>query len=209
MTDDAVFIEAVDLLQPGFDFPHDDGLAFLALAQRYSQIRIESRFEQCADPFSDGRMFDVSRPHVVLRIWHAKLAQIARNGLHQRDLGPVEAGGQNKGVVAVVFGFAAHHRCETGIGETGIEPRLGATDVDRRPFASIKLHGMKPHMRPVMVAQLDIIGAFIDDDEAHVLKHGNALRKRNRAAVAPDLQAGARTVAPPPGSEIDAHREIG
>ncbi len=35
---------------------------------------------------------------------------------------------------------------------------------------------MKPHMWSITVVYLDIIGAFVHDDETHVLKHGNALR---------------------------------
>ncbi len=68
MTDDAVFVEAVDLRQQCLDFARDGGLAFIALLWRNRQIGIKTHPEQRHDPLGDRRMLDVGRPHVVLRI---------------------------------------------------------------------------------------------------------------------------------------------
>ena len=60
-------------------------------------------------------MLDQRRPHVVLRIRHAELTQVARQRADQRNVAPGEIARQRQRVVAVVLGTAAHDHEEGGL----------------------------------------------------------------------------------------------
>ncbi len=141
------------------------------------------------------------RPHVVLRVGDAHLAQIARDGADQRDVAPLQPGAEHQRVVAVVLGAAAHHRHEGGF-----EARLQRFDVEGRAVGALQQHVVQPHLRGSGIVRLDPVGALVHDLEAHVLQHGHALGQRDRLLAAPDLQARAGAVALAATVEVGAER---
>ena len=91
----------------------DDCAVSRACALRTPSARGSNRaWNSSHDLRGDARVLDQRRPHVVLRIRHADLAQEARDGADQRDIAPRQAGRQHQRVVAVVLGAAAHHHDE-------------------------------------------------------------------------------------------------
>ena len=100
------------LPQRRLDLGDDRRLALGARRPRPSSARIEARVEQLDDLGGERRVLAQRRPHVVLRIGHADLAQEARDGADQRDVAPRQPGRHHQRVVAVVLGDAAHHHDE-------------------------------------------------------------------------------------------------
>ena len=76
---DAVLVEALDRLQRGLDRARAIAPRARPSSRRDVEPRIEARVEQRDDVGRDARMLDQRRPHVVLRIGHADLAQEARD----------------------------------------------------------------------------------------------------------------------------------
>jgi hypothetical protein len=74
---DAVFVEALNLSQRGFDRAGDLGLARLALVGGNIETRIEARVEQTHEIGGDRGVLDQRRPHIALGIGHVDLAQKA------------------------------------------------------------------------------------------------------------------------------------
>ena len=126
------------------------------------------------------------RPHVVLRIGHADLAQEARDRADERDVAPGEAGRQHQRVVAVVLGAAGHHHQEAGF-----QPLLGIEQVDLAGAGLLQHHVVQPDVGPVVGIEPDVVGLLVHHAEAHVLEHRHALRQRDRPAEAPHLEADA------------------
>ncbi len=150
-------------------------------------------------------MPDQGGPHVVLGIGHADLAQIARQGAQQRHLPPCQPGDEHQRVVAVVLGVGAHDG-----GEAVVEPPLGGFEIDRTVPDEFQQHVVQPELLRVRAAGLGVIGALVDDPEPHVLEHRHALRQRQRAAVAPQLEASrADIVVAGSALEVDAERGVG
>ncbi len=205
MAQDAVFVEARNLGEPGIDLGEHRALALLALGRRHRKAWIEARLEQRRDSRREAGMLDEGRPHIVLGIGHADLAQIARQGAQQRHLTPRQSGDEHQRIVAVVFGVVAHDG-----GEAVVEPPLGRFEIDRAIADEFEQHVVQPELPLVRSAGLGVIGALVDDPETHVLEHGYALRQRQRTAVAPQLETGrAGIVAAGAALEIDAERSIG
>ena len=146
--------------------------------------RIEPRVEQLDDLGGEAACLRKRRPHVVLRIRHADLAQEPRDGADQRDVAPAEPRRHHQRVVAVVLGDAAHHR-----DERRFQRAPSAAEIGRPPSA--RSSTMSCSQASTGVALADLEGALVDDAEAHVLQHRHPLRQRDRPAVAPDLQADA------------------
>ena len=198
---DAVLVEAFDRAERGLDLGDQRRLLLGALVLRHFELRIEALVEQLHDLRRDAGMAPQGRPHVVLRIGHAHLAQEARDGAHQRDVAPLRARGQHQRVVAVVLGAAAHHRHEAGF-----QPRLQRVEVERRAVRALQHHVVQPHLGGAGIARLDLVGALVHHLEAHVLQHGHALGERDRVLAAPHFQAGAGGIALAPAVEVGAER---
>ncbi len=139
---DAVFVEAVDRLQGGLDRRRDGRLARRALVRRNAELRIEAGVEQRDDLGGDAGMLAQRRPHVVLRVRHADLAQEARERADQRDVAPDQAGREHERVVAVVLGAAAHHR-----EEAGLQPLLERRELERLARRAFQHHVVEPDIR--------------------------------------------------------------
>ena len=135
---DAVLVEAFDLLQRGFDRLHEPRLARLALVGR-GEPRVEARVEQGHHVGGDGGVLDERRPHVVLGIGHADLPQEARDGADERDVAPHQAGGEHERVVAVALGAAGHDGQETRL-----QPLLERLDVDMAAVGALQHHVVEP-----------------------------------------------------------------
>ena len=147
-------------------------------------MRIEPGVEQGHDLRCDGGMLAQRRPHVILRVGHAYLAQKARQRADQRDIAPNQPGGEHQRVIAVVFGAPAHDRKEARL-----EPFFERGEVERLAQRAFQRHVMEPDVG--RVTRLDVVGALVDDAETHILQHRHALGERDRAAVAEDFQPGA------------------
>src|SRR5262245_13437446 len=105
-TEDAVFIQTFNLLQTFF---YTRGEITLAPPTVLFRTRIETRVKEFDDLRRNACMLYQRRPHVVLRIRQANLPQKAGNRSDQRNVAPTKAAMESQGVVAVVFGDAAHH----------------------------------------------------------------------------------------------------
>ncbi len=92
---------------------------------------------------------------------------------------------EHQRVIAVALGALAHDD-----EETGFQALLERGKVDRLARRAFELHVVEPDLRRVL--RLDVIGALVDDAEAHVFQHRHALGQRNRPALAEHLQPGAR-----------------
>ena len=113
--EDAVLVEAVDRLQARFRSPERcrprAPLRSVRAAPRCGSNRVWNKRH---DLRRDGGMLAQRRPHVILRVGHADLAQKARQRADQRDVAPDQSGGEHQRVIAVVLGASAHDREETG-----------------------------------------------------------------------------------------------
>ena len=141
---DAVLVQALDLLQCLFDARGDVFLLVVARRLSASGARIEARVEQRDDIGGDAGVLDQRRPHVVLRIGHADLAQVARQRADQRHVAPHQAAGERERVVAVVFGGAAHHHQEGGF-QLRLDSRRDRSRRRRRAPAACR--GTRPRGR--------------------------------------------------------------
>ena len=174
---DAVLVEAVDLFQLFLDARGDVLLAYVTDFRR-GLARIEARVEQRDDIGGNGCVLHQRRPHVVLRIGHADLPQIAGQSADQRHIAPSKTAQQCQRVVAVILGAAAHDHQEGGL-----QPRLAVVEFDGAAVMALQQHVVEPDAR--RVGRLDLIGPLVDDAEAHVFQHRDALRQRQRPGVAP------------------------
>ena len=141
------------------------------------QMRIEARVEQGDDLRRDAGMLAQRRPHIVLGIGHADLPQEAREGAQERDVAPEQAGGEHQRVVAVAFGAArasttrkhASSRCLSAARSNGCRDALSSI--------------MSWNQTSAAPCGRDMVGALVDDLEAHVLQDRHPLGQRDRAAV--------------------------
>ncbi len=74
------------------------------------------------------------------------------------------------------------------------------------PSARVEQHVVEPDAGAAL--RLDVIGALVDDAEAHVFQDRNAFRQRQRPRKAPYFQADAALVFFQPVMEIDAERAL-
>ena len=121
----------------------------------------------------------------------------------QRHVAPAEAGLQHQRVVAVVLGDAAHHHQEAVSSGLLVASRSTAPPSARSSAMSWSQTSGLP-----LAAGRDLVGALVDHLEAHVLQHRHALGQRDRAPVAPHLQADARLAVAGARVEIDAERAL-
>ena len=91
----------------------------------------------------------------------------------QRHVAPREAALQHQRVVAVVLGDAPHHH-----EKRRLEPSLAAVEIDHAAVRTLQQHVVQPDVGAAL--RLDLVGALVDDAEAHVLQHRHALRQRDR-----------------------------
>ncbi len=140
--------------------------------------------KQSHDAGGDAGVLAQRRPHVILRIGHADLAQEARHGADERDIAPGEPGREHERVIAVILGVAPHHR-----EETGLQLLLARVEVDGLARCAFERHVVKPDLGRVM--RLDVVGALVDHAEAHVLQNRHAFGERDRPFMAEDLEPGA------------------
>ncbi len=202
VTQDAVLVEALHILQ--FLLDAGDDLFLLGVALRgCRRARIEARVEQFDNVGDDDVVLHQRRPHVVLRIGHADLPQIARQRADKRDVAPAETAGKRQRVEAVILGGAAHHHQECGF-----QPRLALVELDRRAVATFQQHVVEPDVARAFVFGLDVEGALIDHAEAHVFQHRHALRQRQRPRKTPYFQAHRALLFLQPVVKIDAERPL-
>ena len=197
---DAVFIEALDLLQLFVD-ARDDSLLFAVAILRRFRTRIETRVKQFDDIGGNRMMLDQRRPHVVLRIGHTDLAQETRQRADQRHVAPGQAAGQRQRVVTVVLGAAAHHHQKRGF-----KPAFGAGQIDHAAVMAFQQHVVEPDFVAVLARRGDQISALVDHPETHVFQHGNAFRQRQRTGETPHFQADRLLLFLEPVMEIDIER---
>ena len=200
LAQDAVLVQALDRLQGLFDLVVERRLFHVAAVRR-RRARIEAGVEQFDDIAGDAGMLRQRRPHVVLRIGHADLAQEARQRADQRHVAPAERTGQRERVIAVVLGGAAHHHQEGGF-----QPRLVGVEIDEAAVVALEQHVVQPEAFAIL--RRDAIGALVDHAEAHVLQHRHALRQRQRPRQAPHLQADLAALFRVAVAEIDAERPL-
>ena len=108
---------------------------------------------------------------------------------------------QRERVVAVVFGRPAHHhqkRC--------FELGTASIEIDHAAVGAREQHVVEPDAGAAL--RLDVIGALVDDPEAHVFQDRNAFRQRQRPRKAPYLQTDAALVFLQPMMKIDAQRAL-
>ena len=165
------------------------GFARRALVRRRVELRIEAGVEQAHDLRRDGGVLSQRRPHVILRVRHADLAQETRQRADQRDVAPHEPGREHQRVVAVVLGAAAHDR-----EETALDLFLERGDIERLARSAFERHVVEPDVGGIL--RRDMVGALVDDAEAHVFQHRHPLGERNRPAVAEHFETGAAPLAP-------------
>ena len=173
MTQDAVFVQAFDLLQRVLDTRGDCGLLVAACGVG---TRIETGVKQLDDVGGNGGVFDQRRPHVILRIGHANLAQEARHRPDQRHIAPGQATA------------AASARCSRRSRRSRASP--SGTPLPVVPCCCRDRSCRRRHVRaacraaraPAVALRLDVIGALVHHAKAHVFQHGNALGQRKRAA---------------------------
>ena len=202
VTQDAVLVQALDLLQFHFDARGDLALPGVAPGRRLGP-RIEPGMEQFDDVASDGEMLGERRPHVVLRIGHAYLAQEARQRADQRHVAPGQVARERQRVVAVVLGSPAHHHQEGGL-----QTRLAGIEIDHAAVAPLQQHVVKPGVVGTVAIRRDVIGALVDYPESHVFQHRNALRQRQRARQTPDFEADRALLLLQPVMEIHPQRAL-
>ena len=73
---------------------------------------------------------------------------------------------------------------------------------------ALQHHVVQPGAELAPARLADLEGLLVDHLEAHVLQHRHPLRQRDRAAVAPDLQADAGLAVLAARIEIDAERPV-
>ena len=160
MADDAVLVEALDLGQIVEDLLHERRFADGTLAGRRPEPRIEADMEQRGDLGGDRAMPRECRPQIVLRIGHADLPQIARQGAQHGDVAPRQAGREHQRVEAVVLGQPAHHHQEAGL-----EMRLGVAEIDLGAVGAHQRQGeghvVQPEIGRVAAERLGVIGRRI------------------------------------------------
>ena len=109
---------------------------------------------------------------------------------------------EHERVVAVVLGAAAHHHQE-GRFEAAARARRDRPRRRRRARSSMSWNQTSGSPSALAV---DLVGALVDDLEAHVLQHRHALGERDRPVVAPDLQADGAALVAGAAVEVDAER---
>ncbi len=171
---------------------------------RDAELRVEAGVKQRDDLRRDAGMLAQRRPHIVLRKRHADLAQKARQRADQGDVAPDQPGRQHQRVIAVILGAAAHDGEEASLDL--FPQRIEIERLARSAFTdgAFQRHVMEPDVGPVL--RLDVVGALIDDAEAHVFQHRHALGQRDRTAVAEDFEAGAGRLGAETAVQFDAER---
>ncbi len=188
MTQDAVLVEALDRLQCGFDFrgdcwPRSRRALIRRLRRKCGSKRAWNRATICA---AIAGIFAQRRPHIILRIGHADLAQETRNGPDQRNVAPAQSCRQHQRVVAVALRLLSHDD-----EEASFQPRFERGEIDGLTGCAFDLHVVKPDLGRIP-GRPDVVSAFVDDAKAHVFQHRHALGERNRPAMAEDLQSRTR-----------------
>ena len=183
-------------MQRLFDLSQRFGFAPCALLAADTEPRIEARIEEQHDRRRDGGMLAQRRPHVILRIGDADLAQETRDGADEHNVSPHQSGNQHQGVVAVVLRDAAHHHQEQRF-----QPFACVAQLNRPAVRTFQQHVVEPDLRSAIAFGRDLIGALIDNAEAHIFQYRHARRQRDRPALAPHFQADAV------GAAVEIHVE--
>ena len=185
-------------------------LARLALLGRDVEARIEARGEQAHEIGGDRRVLAQRRPHIALGIGHAGFAAESARWCGSA---PPRATSAPPPARARCSRRSRRRRASP----PGRPPRDGACwrrdrpRGRRRARASCRETRRRACASPASCCALrdlasDLIGALVDDLEAHVLEHGDALRERDRPVVAPNLQADAAVCIGGVSMKVDAER---
>ncbi len=149
-------------------------------APRCGSNRVWNRLD---DLRGDAGVLSQRRPHVILRERHPDLAEETRQRADQGDVAPDKSGAEHQRVVAVILGASAHHR-----EEAALEPLLDRGQLQLLARTAFERHVVEPDIGGVVRG--DVVGALVDDAEAHILQHGHPFGERDRPAAAQDLEAG-------------------
>ena len=198
---DAVLVETLHLVERRLD-PLDD-LVFLPVA--ILRARIEPRVKQRDDIGGDTVMLAQRRPHIVLRERHLRLLQEARDSADQRHVAPHQSAGEHQRVVTVVVAVTAHDDEECCL-QPLLQPRGLIVEIDFAAIGALQEHVVEPGR--LRVLRRELIGALVDDAEAHILQHRHPLRQRQRPAAAPYAQPDAAVPFAIAMMEIDTERAL-
>ncbi len=119
-----------------------------------------------------------------------------------RNVTPHHAGGENQRVIAVTLGTSLHHR-----EKTGFQFVFDVGERERLLQRALQHHVVQPDVGSVL--WLDVIGALVDDAEAHVFQHRNALGQRDGTAVAENFQSGSGILGAVIGMKLDREWMLG
>ena len=176
---DAVIVGPLDLLHGGADAKVEPGER--AAAARRRQRGVEAGGEQVGKGVRQHRIGDQHLGDVALAERQTCLQQIAAVGTQHSHGAPGHAGGQRELVEAVVVHASGPHR-----GERVFDLALQRVELDDRRRAHDQLEVLDPGAPAAREFQL--IRAFRDDLEAHVLEHGQEVGYRDRILTAENLQ---------------------
>ena len=158
-------------MQRGLDRRRHGVLPRTAFQFRHVEMGIEPGVEQGHELRRDAGVPAQRRPHVILRIGDMELPQKPRQRADERDVAPHQAGGEDERIVAVILGPARHDD-----EEAGFDPRLADGEIERLARRALERHVVEPDVRRHVCRSLrpDVVGALVDDAEAHVFQDRHA-----------------------------------
>ena len=167
---DGIVVEAGYRFERRLDLLDDATFAPLAVFYSWFEARGEKLGEECCE-----RGIAAKRsPHVVERVGHLRLPEIAGDCAKQRRSPPRQRGEKNQRVEAVIVRLVVPDR----------EDRI----VQPPCHAGVECLAVGPHQRHVVAVEQQAIrprnavGAFVDDGKAEVFKQRHTPRQRDRIA---------------------------
>ena len=176
---DPIMVEALHLLESTPD-RHDQFAFGHHAITRYR--RVEPHREQLQQQPRHRHVGDEAILDVLLTERGTGLAQVLAVRTHDRCLTPRAAGQGNERVEPIRLGVAVPHRDDRLLNQA---PWRFALQVPRRRISDAEV--VDPDARPLVPS--DLVGALVDDVDAHPLQDRQDLRERHRRTVPIDLEA--------------------
>ena len=156
------------------------------LATDVAQIEIETGPEQFEQFHRDAGIARQRVGNVVLRIVHAGLAQVARDGAQHHGLAGAEPGADDEAVEAVIVDLVTPDTQEGVLQPLGI-----GFQIEIEPVGARHLHVMQQNRAPGIgrAADRKLVGLLADHPEAEIFEKRHPARQRQRRIGMEDLEA--------------------